>query len=150
MSEFFFDSGEVEAGSFGVLPPGDYECMIEKVNVKVTKNGDGQYLNVQMKILSEWAKGRVVFDIINFENASAAAQRIGRQQLKALVNAVYGEDRKIQSPNQFVDQIVGIRTGVRKDQNGEDKENVRQYIRHTDVKPPRNAAQMKSESDVPF
>ena len=56
---------------------------------RATKSGTGLGINLTFEVLSEGpAKGRKVFAWINYENASAKAQQIGREELASLCKAV--------------------------------------------------------------
>lgn len=73
---------------FAPIPNGMYTAAIEKCEVKETKSGTGQYLNLMFKITGPDYAGRVIFSMINFRNQSQKAEEIGRQQLGSLLRAV--------------------------------------------------------------
>ena len=70
-----------------VLPAGDY-AIIVKSQLKPTKNGDGQYLELKWQILTGPHKNRNLWSRLNIENKSEKAQAIGRGQLSAICRAV--------------------------------------------------------------
>jgi len=82
-----FATDEAKPNSFEPIPPGAYQCLVEKIVVKATKDGQGKIANVQLKVTEGEHVGRVVFDGINVMNKSDKAQAIGRGQLAALLEA---------------------------------------------------------------
>jgi hypothetical protein len=74
--------------SFDPIPPGWYTALITKSELKTTKNGLGQYINLRFDITGPSHQGRVVFTIINVKNSSPTAEKIGREQLGSLMRAI--------------------------------------------------------------
>lgn len=83
-----FDASKVEPNSFEVLPAGTYKVAIAKSEFKPTKSGDGEYLNLQLKVLEGEHKGRVLFDILNLKNKSKDASIIAQGTLSSICRAV--------------------------------------------------------------
>ena len=76
------------SGNFDPIPAGWYTAQIAKAELKDTKDGTGQYINMQMTITGPSYQGRVVFAMINIRNKSQKAEEIGRQQLGDLMRAL--------------------------------------------------------------
>ncbi|MFP5471986.1 MAG: DUF669 domain-containing protein, partial [Bacteroidia bacterium] len=70
------------------LPAGWYTATIADAELKTTKDGSGQYINVRYDITGPTHQGRVVFGKLNIKNASAKAEEIGRQKLGELMRAI--------------------------------------------------------------
>lgn len=70
------------------VPEGDYTAVIKSAELKTTKAGNGQYINVRFDITGEKHAGRVVFGKMNIRNANPKAEEIGRQQLGELARAI--------------------------------------------------------------
>jgi len=70
------------------VPEGDYTAVINSAEIKTTKAGNGQYINVRFDITGDKHAGRVVFGKFNIRNANPKAEEIGRQQLGELARAV--------------------------------------------------------------
>jgi hypothetical protein len=87
-----FDAATVEPAKsrdFSALPAGPYDVEITNADVKDTKAGDGQYLEVEHTVISpEQYAGRKVWARLNLVNLNQKAQEIGREQLSALCHAV--------------------------------------------------------------
>jgi hypothetical protein len=103
MAAINFNVNDLPDGQdFSPVPAGNYDVTIDTVEIKTTKNGDGQYFKIQLKLDS----GRVVFANINFKNPSSTAEEIGRGQLKSVLQAL-----KIQTLKD-TDQLIGGRLNV--------------------------------------
>jgi hypothetical protein len=103
---------------FDVLPPGKYECLIEKAGVKQTKKGDGSYLELTLQVIQDGAyKNRKLWDRINIENPSEECQRIGRSKLEALRQAVLPSET-LKDTSQLVSRVCVASVKV-KDNNNE-------------------------------
>lgn len=84
-----FDANTVEpAKDFEPLPSGDYVAMIIDSDMKATKSGSGQYLELTYQILDGPFKGRNVWARLNLVNQNATAAQIAAQQLSAICHAV--------------------------------------------------------------
>lgn len=73
--------------SYDLLPAGWYTARIGDVVLKDTKSGNGKYLAITYDIVGPSHQGRKAFCNFNIKNASADAERIGRQQLGELMRA---------------------------------------------------------------
>ena len=89
MSFIDFNAEEVEPNAAPeALPAGDYVAQVVGSEIKPTASGSGEYLKLEIEILTPGFSGRRVFDQLNIRNESAEAERIGRAQLSALCHAV--------------------------------------------------------------
>ena len=88
IADFSAKADQVQDQDFQPIPDGWYRAEVKKAELKATKDGKGQYINVQHGVLGPSHAGRIVFDIINVRNASAEAERIGLAQLKRLKLAI--------------------------------------------------------------
>lgn len=88
MAKISFDSTTVEPNSaYEPIPAGDYIVVVTDSDVKQTKTGSGEYLQVTLEIVEGQFKGRKIFDRLNIRNTNATAQTIGQQQLSGLCRA---------------------------------------------------------------
>lgn len=77
------------------LPNGDYELEVIEADVNPTAKGNGEYIKAKYSVLRpEKFKGQWIWDIINIDNPSAEAQRIGEERLAALCRAM-GHDETV-------------------------------------------------------
>ena len=75
-------------GNFEPIPAGWYNVTIQKADLRDTKDGTGQYINIQFSVTGPSYEGRVVFGMINIRNKSQKAEEIGRQQLGDLMRSL--------------------------------------------------------------
>lgn len=83
-----FDATQVEPSApMEVLPPGDYTVQIVQSELRVTNNGNGQYLWLEMDILDGEYSNRKLWDRLNINNPNPVAQDIARRALSAICHA---------------------------------------------------------------
>ena len=70
-----------------MLPPGKYSAQIINSEMRVTKDGMGQYLWLELDVLDGPCKGRKLFDRLNLVNASAQTVEIAQRTLSAICHA---------------------------------------------------------------
>ena len=73
---------------FEPLPEGWYTATITNAEIKTTKAGNGQYINVKYTIIGPTHQGRMVFGMVNIKNPNPKAEEIGRQQLGEIMRAI--------------------------------------------------------------
>lgn len=83
----FNASGIDPQQAFEALPAGDYPVLVSRVEVKQTKAGSGQYLEVELDVQSDAHRGRKLFDRINLWNANPKTVEIAQRQLSGLCHA---------------------------------------------------------------
>lgn len=87
MPVFDFDVSTYEAPkrtSFEPLPPGDYNAMITDSQMKITKAGTGEYLELTIQIIDGAHSGRRLWERLNVVNANKVAEEIARSQLNGI------------------------------------------------------------------
>lgn len=120
-----FDAAKVEPVSFDALPAGDYTVVIVKSDVKPTKDGTGQRLNLELQVVDGKYKGRKIFDGLNIANKSAKAQQIGQGQLSQLCRSVGVMTPKDSSDLHNKPLVAVVKIG--KDDKGNDRSEVKSY-----------------------
>jgi len=88
MASINFNANNVEPTSFEPLPAGRYLACITESEMKTTKNGGGQYLNLTFQVMDGEYRGRKLWARLNLKNPSAQAEQIARGQLSAICRAV--------------------------------------------------------------
>lgn len=89
MAQLNFDANNVEpADTFDVLPKGKYLCMAVASEIKPTKHGTGEYLEITFEVLDGQGKGRKIWERLNIRNQNKKAEEISQRQLSALCRAV--------------------------------------------------------------
>lgn len=111
------DLPENSGGDFAPIPSGWYTAKISEAELKTTKAGNGQYINVRYDITGPEYQGRVIFGMLNITNSSQKAEDIGRAQLGELLRAI-GLPR-IGDTDELIGHDVQIKTKIQKDKTGE-------------------------------
>lgn len=83
-----FDATQVQpAEAFTVIPAGKYKVQVVDSDMRSTKDGNGQYLWLEMEILEGEQQGRKLWDRLNIVNQNAQAVEIAQRSLSALCHA---------------------------------------------------------------
>lgn len=83
-----FDATSVEPTTpYELLPAGKYRAQIVESEMRVTKNGMGQFLWLMLDILEGEHKGRKIFDQLNLVNANPTTVEIAQRTLSAICHA---------------------------------------------------------------
>lgn len=111
-----------ESSSPNALPAGWQTFTIKDAEVKVTKNGTGQYIKLRMDVTGGDFDGRVIFENVNVRNANEVAERIGRQQLGEIMRAI--GLASVSDTDEFIGGTLMAKLAVKKDaeygdENGE-------------------------------
>lgn len=83
-----FDATNIEpAKPLDVLPPAKYLAQIVNSEMRVTKDGMGQYLWLELDVLDGPCQGRKLFDRLNLVNANPQTVEIAQRTLSAICHA---------------------------------------------------------------
>lgn len=105
-----FDASTVDPTTpFEVLPPGQYRVQIVNSEMRVTKDGLGQYLYLELDVLEGTYAGRKLYDRLNLVNANPEAVEIAQRNLSALCRAA----GKMQVSNSEQLHLIPIRVDVK-------------------------------------
>lgn len=89
MTQLNFDASTVSTESqFAPVPNGDYPVMIIESEMKPTKTGGGQYLQLVLEIIEGPYKGRRIWDRLNLVNSNQTAVEIAQRALSQICHAV--------------------------------------------------------------
>ena len=89
MARINFNAANVEPSTpMDVLPAGKYLAMAIASELKPTKTGNGEYLQITFEILDGQFKGRKIWDRLNIRNSNKTAEDIAQRALSALCHAV--------------------------------------------------------------
>ena len=84
-----FNAHEVDpAVGFDAVPAGKYVAAITESEMKPTKAGTGQYLQLTFQVIDGEYKGRLLWARLNLDNPSAMAVKIARAELSAICRAI--------------------------------------------------------------
>ena len=101
-NELSNELANTRAEDFTPVPEGEYILQVTKTERKDTKDKTGWYVRVQFDIIAPAYQGRKLFANFNLRNNSAVAEKIGKQQFKALYTA--GD---VKEPICDTDQLLG-------------------------------------------
>lgn len=96
-----------EGGEFTPLPEGWYNVVVKDSQLKPTKDGSGQYISIRLTVEGPTHAGRGIFTNLNIINKSPDAERIGRAQLRTVLEC--GGVQEFSD----TDQLIGIRLQVK-------------------------------------
>jgi len=84
-----FDANTVDPNfTFDPVPAGKYTAVITASEMKPTKKGTGQYLELTFQIIDGEHQGRNLWARLNLDNPDATAVKIARAELSAICRAV--------------------------------------------------------------
>ena len=84
-----FNASQVEPSKdFEPIPAGKYLATIVESELKPTKSGQGQYLQLTFQILDGPHKGRNIWARLNLTNSNPTTVQIAKQELSAICRAV--------------------------------------------------------------
>jgi hypothetical protein len=127
LTELGFDANQVEPGGFDLIPPGEYDAVITKSEVKGTSTG-GKMLKLQLQICNGPLQNRVLFDQLNLWNSNAQAVQIAKGTMSAICRAVNVLTPKDSS--ELHDKPMRISVGIQKgkgDYEGQDQNRIKAY-----------------------
>ncbi len=105
MPSIDFDVTQYEAAprsDFAPLPPGEYTAVVTRTDLKATKAGNGEYIELTIDIIDGEHSGRKIWERLNVNNPSEQTMQIARSQLNQLATAVS------QLPLTDTDQLLEI------------------------------------------
>lgn len=76
------------AEDFTPLPSGEYPAVIVDSDVKPTKAGTGQYLELQFQVIDGPCKGRMVWSRLNLDHPNPKTVEIAQRDLSAICHAL--------------------------------------------------------------
>ena len=89
MAQLNFQAANVSPESqFTPVPNGDYPVVITESEMKDTKSGGGQYLQLVLEVIEGPYKGRKVWDRLNLVNPNVTAVEIGQRALSQICHAI--------------------------------------------------------------
>ncbi len=122
MAALSFDAYSVVPAVFsGIMPAGEYKAAIVDSEMKLTKDGSGQYLELKFEILEGEYKNWNVWDRLNIENRNQKAQDIAQQNLSAICHAI--NVFKLTDSSQLHHKPLVIKVAAIPPKNGYDEKN---------------------------
>lgn len=142
-----FNAADVEPNEgFTPLPAGEYQAIITESEMKATKDGQGQYLQLKLQILNGAHQNRTLFDRLNLVNKNDVAVQIAKGTLSSICRAV-----NVLTPNdssELHNKPLTIIVKIKNDQNGNPQNEVKGYKpRHTAAPAGPSMVEQAFESD---
>jgi hypothetical protein len=147
MVDLNFNSADHEPlGTFEVVPKGDYLAIITDSEMKPTKAGDGQYLQLSIQLLETEYKGQILWERLNLFNKNETAVKIANSTLSSICIACGVPAPK--KSEELHNKAIIIKVGVveRKDRPGEFSNEIKGYSATGGIK---KAVEPSSISGVP-
>lgn len=115
----FLNLSGVKAQQGGPLKPGTYAVEVIQAETKNTRDNEGQYIEIQLKVAEGDSVGRKLRHRFNIKNKSEMAQDIGLSQLKSFLLSAGHVGEGLQS----IGELIGLKaiavTKLKKDkENG--------------------------------
>jgi len=135
-----FDANTVEpAGDFEPIPAGKYVAVITESEMKPTKAGTGNYLQLTIQIIEGPYQNRLLWARLNLDNPNETARKIAQGELSAICRAV-----NVLAPNDSLELhnlplVINVRCKKRAD-TGEIVNEVKGYSKKESPAAPSNDA----------
>ena len=142
---FDINSLPEQQNDFTPLPEGWYNAVINKAEIRDTKDKTGQYVAVRYDVTGPTHQGRVVFGNINIKNKSTAAEEIGRQALGSIMRAI-GLSR-VDDTDQLIGGALQIKVSIRTQEGYEPTNDVRGYKAIEGASMPKVAVPAPAQED---
>lgn len=114
MAQLNFSAEGIDIRSnYEAIPAGDYESMVTASEMKSTKDGTGQYLELTVEIQSGQFQGRRLFDRLNLSNRNPKAVEIAQKQLAQLCHAT--GVMQVQDSQQLHNRPIVMKVAVKND-----------------------------------
>ena len=96
---------------FSPLPVGNYTVVITQSEMKPTKTGNGQYLQLTLQVVEGEFKNRLIFDRLNIQNPNSVAQQIAQKALSSICRAVGVMHPR--DSEELHDKVFQVKLGIR-------------------------------------
>lgn len=138
-----FDATGIEpTTAYELLPAGKYRAQIVESEMRVTKNGMGQYLWLMLDILDGEHKGRKIFDQLNLVNPNPATVEIAQRTLSAICHATGKLQVNDSEELHLIPMMIQVK--IRPPKNGYGESNAIAYLQ-----PERGAAPTRAVRPAP-
>lgn len=115
-----FDASQVDPlATYEVIPPGKYLAQIVASEMRVTKDGQGQYLWLELDILDGALAGRKLFDRLNLVNNNPQTVEIAQRTLSSICHACGRMQVKDSDELHLIPIFVDVRVKPPKGEYGE-------------------------------
>lgn len=137
-----FDASAVETQSHQPIPAGEYIAVITGSEMKQTKAGTGQYLELTFQIAEGQYEGRFAWTRLNLVNPNDKAMQIARAELASICKAIGVIQPK--DSTELHDKPLVIRIAHKTEADGHIRVEVKAYKPHSGVAADTKATAPKS------
>jgi len=144
-----FNAHEVDpAVGFDPIPAGKYACVIVNSEMKATKAGDGQYLQIELEVIDGPHKGRKLWGRLILQHPNETTVRIARGTLSSICRAVgvMAPKDSVELHNLPLVASVGLK---KRDDTGEMTNVVKGYAKRESATAPRATATAAANGSTP-
>ena len=135
-----FDAREVDpAVGFEPIPADKYLAVITGSEMKQTKAGDGQYLELTFQVIEGEYKGRSLWARLNLDNPNTTAVQIARAELSAICRAIGVMTPKDSHELHDLPLVISVKLKKRED-NGEMTNEIKGYEKKEATGQPQQAS----------
>ena len=129
-----FNAAEVDPiTDFEAIPAGKYLVVATESDIKPTKAGNGNYLEVTFEIVEGEFKGRKLWSRINLDNPNPKAVQIARAERSALCRAVNILEPKDSCDLHNIPLVVTVKQKA--DADGEVRNEIKGYAKRETANP---------------
>jgi hypothetical protein len=128
MARLEFDATQVDPQvGFDPIPAGWYNAAIDESEMRATRDGTSDYLQLRYTVLDGQYVNRKLFERLHIKNANPVAREIAYKQLSAIAHAV--GVLHVEDSQQLHGIPLKIKVRIRKDPDGfyDDQNDVRDY-----------------------
>ncbi len=145
-----FNANDVDpAATFEPIPAGTYEALIIDSEMRTTRSGDGQFLELVFEVIAGPHKGRRLWARLNLTNANATAVAIAQAELSAICRAT-----GIMAPRDSVELHnlpLVLKIGLKKRSDTQELQNViRGYAKRETSPPPATGQRLTNNGTAPW
>jgi hypothetical protein len=145
-----FNAHDVEPNAgFDPIPAGKYLAVITATVMKPTKNGKGEYLELELEVVEGPYKGRKVWDRLTLKHPNEQTVQIARGTLSAICHAIGVMKPKDSIELHNLPLVVSVALKKRED-TGEPTNVIKGYAKREASAPPRAVATAASGSTPPW
>lgn len=130
---------------FTPIPAGDYDCVIESVELVQTRRQDGHMLKLMLRVVDTKFEGRMLFDHILLEHPNPEAVEIGRKRIAALRIATGVTSTKVKD---LLGKTIEAKVKVEPERDGYDASNSVRWYRESSGS--NVAPSGFDDNDIPF
>jgi hypothetical protein len=125
------DLSNIDWTETGLIPIGEYRAVVVKAPLTDTKAGTGNYLKMEIQIVSGPHKNGRVFHNLTMNNRNPKAVAMGRKDLTGLCNAIGLKVDELTDTSQILNKPLRIKLGHELNEEYGDRETVKKFM--TDV-----------------